>query len=147
MLVDNMKKLLASSASLYIKASNFHWNVEGDDFPQYHELFGEFYSDVYDMVDPTAEYVRALGAYTPGSLMRFLELTLIKDQVSVLPPEGMLTELLADASTMINYLNETFDVATAEKQQGIANFLAEKMDMFQKYSWKFRSCLKAIPEA
>ena len=48
MLSDNLKVLLASTNSLSIKAQNFHWNVEGDNFPQYHEFFGNFYEE--DMV-------------------------------------------------------------------------------------------------
>lgn len=142
MLTDNLKVLLATSHSIYLKAANFHWNVEGEDFPQYHELLGEFYSDVYDSIDPIAEYIRALSAYTPGSLSRFMELTMVKDQVIVPSASEMFTELLSDLTTTITYLNDTFDVATTERQQGIANFLAEKIDLYQKYSWKFRSILK-----
>ena len=86
MLVDNMKTLLGSSVSLYIKAANFHWNVEGPDFPQYHEFFGEYYADIYGTIDTIAEYIRALDSYTPASLKRFQELSLIQDQTMQQPP-------------------------------------------------------------
>ncbi len=39
MLTDNLKILLASTNALAIKAQNFHWNVEGADFPQYHSFY------------------------------------------------------------------------------------------------------------
>ena len=39
-LQDIMKKLLADTFALYLKCHQYHWNVEGINFPQYHECFG-----------------------------------------------------------------------------------------------------------
>jgi hypothetical protein len=47
MLADNLKILLASVNSLSIKVQYFHWNVEGDNFPQYHDFFGNLYEEIY----------------------------------------------------------------------------------------------------
>jgi starvation-inducible DNA-binding protein len=41
----------ASSFSFYLKAHNFHWNVEGSDFKQYHDLFGDIYEEVFENYD------------------------------------------------------------------------------------------------
>lgn len=142
MLVDNIKVLLASSFSLYLKSANFHWNVEGPNFPQYHEFLGDFYADVYGTIDTLAEYIRALDSYAPGSFTRFQELTLIEDCVEQLVPTEQFTELLVDNNTLLTYLNATFALATAENQQGIANFLAERIDAMQKHNWMLRSILK-----
>lgn len=143
MLVDNMKVLLASSYSLYLKAANFHWNTEGPNFPQNHEFLGDFYADIYSTIDRIAEYVRALDSYAPGSLARFQELTIIEDCMEQLAPTEQFTELLADSNTLLMYLNDTFMLATAENQQGIANFIAERVDAMQKHNWMLRSTLKA----
>lgn len=142
MLVDNLKVLLATSHSLYLKAANFHWNVEGVNFPQYHAFLGDFYGDIYGTQDTIAEYIRALDSYSPGSLTRFLELTLIKDVVGQMPALDQFTMLLADSNILLNYLKETFAVATSENQQGIANYLAERIDAMQKHNWMIRSILK-----
>jgi len=142
MLADNLKTLLATSFSLYLKAANFHWNTEGPSFPQYHEFLGDFYADIYDTIDPIAEYIRALDTYTPASLSRFTELTLIEDQIGQLPVMDQFSELLADSMTLLAVLNEAFSVATSENQQGIANFIAERVDAMQKHNWMIRSILK-----
>jgi len=143
MLVDNMKSLLASSFSLYLKATNFHWNVEGPDFPEYHEFLGNFYAEIYETIDPIAEYIRALDSYAPASLSKFQELTFIKDQTLQLLPVDMFTELLADSNILLEFLKATFSVASSENQQGIANFLAERIDAMQKHNWMLRSILKS----
>ena len=142
MLADNLKTLLATSVSLYIKAANFHWNIEGPNFPQYHEFLGDFYAEIYGTIDTIAEYIRALDQYAPASLSRFAELTLISDQTQQLTWDQMFTELLKDSNTTLDFLNKSFKVATIEDQQGIANFLAERIDAMQKHNWMMRSILK-----
>ena len=66
MLADDLKTLLATEYAFVIKAQNFHWNVEGPDFAQYHQFFGELYNEVYEnTIDQTAEYIRTLDVYAP----------------------------------------------------------------------------------
>ena len=142
MLSDNLKVLLASVNSLSIKAQNFHWNVEGDNFPQYHEFFGNFYEEVYSSVDRIAEYIRTLDSYAPGSLSRYAELTIIEDQTKIPRPNLMFAELLSDNEKMIDLLNGCFGSAEEENKQGIANFIAERLDAHEKHSWMLRSILK-----
>lgn len=142
MLADNLKVLLASSHSLYLKAANFHWNVEGPSFPQYHEFLGDFYAEIYSTQDTVAEYIRALDVYAPGSLTRFSELTIIEDVVGQMTALEQFAMLLADSTKLLEYLNATFTVAVSENQQGIANFIAERIDAMQKHNWMLRSILK-----
>ena len=142
MLAEDLKVLLASVNSLSIKAQNFHWNVEGDNFPQYHEFFGNFYEEVYSAVDKVAEYIRTLDVYTPGSLTRYAELTIIQDQTKIPRAELMFAELFEDNSKMIELLNHCFASASQENKQGIANFIAERLDAHEKHQWQLRSILK-----
>ena len=142
MLSDNLKVLLASTNSLSIKAQNFHWNVEGSNFPQYHEFFGNFYEEVYGSVDRVAEYIRTLDSYAPGSLTRYAELTIIEDQTKIPRPNLMFAELLSDNEKMIDLLNGCFGSAEEENKQGIANFIAERLDAHEKHGWMLRSILK-----
>jgi starvation-inducible DNA-binding protein len=142
MLSDSLKTLLASTQSFAIKSQNFHWNVEGSDFPQYHAFFDTLYSDVSDTIDKIAEYIRILGQYTPGSLTRYAELSVIQDQTKIPRAELMFNESLQDCETMIQLVTEMFDQATQERQQGIANYMAELQDLYAKKAWFIRSILK-----
>ncbi len=143
MLSDSLKTLLATEYAFVIKAQFFHWNVEGPDFAELHEFFGNIYNEVYDnSIDRTAEYIRTLDDYTPGSFERFSELTQIQGQVKVPRARLMIEELLADNRTMIDLLNSCFAEAEAENQQGIANFIAERIDAHGKHAWMLRSFLK-----
>jgi starvation-inducible DNA-binding protein len=143
MLADNLKTLLASVYGFSIKAQYFHWNVEGDNFPQYHEFFGNLYEEVYNnSVDKIAEYIRTLDVYAPGSFTRFQELSIISDQLKVPRAELMFEELYSNNEQLIGFLNECFASATEENKQGIANFIAERLDAHEKHQWQVRSILK-----
>jgi starvation-inducible DNA-binding protein len=142
MLADDLKTLLGTQYALSIKAQNFHWNVEGPDFAQYHEFFANFYEEVYSAVDPIAEYIRALQEYSPGSLTRFSELSVIQDQTKIPRARLMIEELLNDNGTIVDLLNQCFASAEQENKQGIANFIAERLDAHGKHGWMLRSFLK-----
>ena len=142
MLSDNLKTLLASTQSFAIKTQNFHWNVEGSNFPQYHAFFDTLYGDVSATIDPVAEYIRILGHYTPGSLTRYAELSIIQDQTKIPRAELMFVESLQDCETMSQLVVAMFDEATNERQQGIANYMAELQDLYGKKAWFIRSTLK-----
>ena len=101
MLANDLKVLLGSTHVLYTKIHGFHWNIEGDNFPQYHQFLNQFYDEVYESIDTIAEYIRTLDSFAPSSLARFMELTVIKEQSLVPRAELMMNELLEDSQTMI----------------------------------------------
>ena len=143
MLADSLKTLLATEYAFSIKAQLFHWNVEGPDFAQLHEFFGNLYEEVYNnSIDKTAEYIRAMDDYTPGSFERFSELSIIQGQTKIPRARLMIEELLANNSQLLELLNKCFATAESENQQGIANFIAERIDAHQKHGWMLRSFLK-----
>jgi starvation-inducible DNA-binding protein len=142
MLADNLKVIYSSSMVFSIKARNFHHNVEGPDFPQYHSFFDDLYNEVYDSTDKCAEIIRQLDSYAPGSLTRFNELSIIEDQTKIPRAELMIAELFEDNERMVTYLKETFHVAESEDEQGVADFIAGRIDAHGKHRWMLRSMLK-----
>ena len=142
MLGDDLKILLATEYAFVIKTQYFHWNVEGPDFGQLHTFFNTIYEDVNEAIDPTAEFIRAIGEYTPGSFERFVDLSQITGQTKVPRARLMLQELLADNQTMLDLLNTTFRSAQNEHQEGVANFIAERIDAHGKWGWQLKSYLK-----
>jgi len=136
------KVAFASTYSFYLKAHNFHWNVEGSDFYEYHELFGKIYQEVYNSIDEFAEKIRALQTYVPASLSRFNMLSKIQDETDILAKDQMLAELLKDNEKLIAIIKYTYDAAEAVGEHGFSNFLAERMDAHRKHSWMLRASLK-----
>ena len=131
----------ASEFAFYLKAHEFHWNVEGVHFQQFHQLFGTIYEEVYGVIDDFAEKLRALGCYAPGSLSKLSVLSRIDDQESSLPDGAMVQMLLEDSQKLTILFKMVYDLAEAEGKHGFSNFLAERMDAHDKHSWQLRSVL------
>ena len=143
MLAESLKTVLASHYAFVIKAQFFHWNVEGPDFAQLHEFFGNIYEEVYgNTIDRCAEFIRVLDDYAPGSFERFAELSVLSGQIKVPRARLMLEELLQDSNNLMALLNTAIQEAAAEQQEGIAFFLAERIDAMGKHRWMLRSFLK-----
>ena len=143
MLADSLKIALASSYVFQIKVQNFHWNVEGPDFPQYHKFLDDLYSEINEnAIDQTAELCRQLDTYAPGSITRFAELSIIQDQVKIPRAELMILELYEDNSKLLAMWKEMFPIAEQENEQGIADFIASRIDAHGKHGWMLRSILK-----
>ena len=136
-----LKIAFASEYAFYLKAHYFHWNVEGPNFPQLHELFGKIYEEVYDSIDTFAEEIRATGTYTPGSFTRFSILSQIDDETDIFPAETMLLELLQDSDKMKDMFRIVFKAAEELGMHGLSDFLASRQDAHAKHSWMLRSTL------
>lgn len=141
-LKQSLKVSLATVFSFYLKAHNFHWNVEGVNFYEYHKLFGDIYEDVYESVDVLAEHIRALDSYAPGSFKRFTELSKVEDEINIPTAKKMAVKLLADNEKVIEALNEAFKHAEKHNKQGLMNFLAARLETHAKWSWFLRSTTK-----
>jgi len=141
-LINKMKVVLASTFAFYLKVHNFHWNVEGVNFPQYHEFFGNLYEEVHGAVDTIAEEIRALDAYAPGSLKRFQELSTIMDETSVPSAVIMCQRLEKDNQTLLLDLEQAYNEAERTKQLGLANFLQDRIDAHKKHGWMLKAVQK-----
>lgn len=136
------KIAFASEFSFYLKAHNFHWNVEGMFFKPFHDLFGGIYEEVYGSIDTFAEQIRSLDTYVPGSYTRFSMLTQIEDETQILDSKQMVIELFNDSEKMIKILKMVFDLSEAAGKNGFSDFIAGRMDAHAKHSWMLRSTLK-----
>jgi starvation-inducible DNA-binding protein len=138
------KVAFASSFAFYLKAHNFHWNVEGSDFYQYHKLFGKIYDEVFESIDVFAEQIRAMNSYVPGSFTRFSMLSLIEDEDAVLTKEDMLVELIEDNEKLIKILKMVFKASEEAIEPGFNDFIAGRIDAHAKHGWMLRASLKGI---
>ena len=134
---EELTELLADVVSFYFRAHGAHWNVKGADFSEYHKLFMKIYEDVYESIDPIAENLRKLGSIAPFTLPSFLALRSIEDAPVVLQdPIALANDLLAANDIVLDELSDAFDCATAYGQQGVANFLAGRIDQHQFWKWQ-----------
>lgn len=137
--------LLADTFLMYFKAQSYHWNVEGMFFSQYHDFFGELYEEVYGAVDPTAEHIRiCCDSYAPISLMEmYNSKTLPEDTIKPTNINQMLNNLIAANEVIITDLNKVFEIAGSMNNQGLMDFIANRLDVHNKHGWMLRTSAKS----
>lgn len=138
-LVNALAIALSDSIVFSLKVQGAHWNVMGPDFAQYHEFFQEIYEDAYSAVDPLAENMRKLGATAPSKLVEFARLTNVEDtEVGCMCVELAKDIQIANA-VVLEHLKKTFKVADMFDEQGIADFIAGRIDMHHKWDWQLKA--------
>lgn len=140
-LVEKLKVILATAHAFALKAQNYHWNVTGPHFLEYHKFFGKIYEKVGGDTDNYAEFIRQLGMFAPGSLSRFSELSRVKDEQTIPAASVMISRLSADNMTMINLIKGLHADATEAKNFSLTSFLEEKLQYHEKLGWFFTALL------
>ena len=142
MLLDELKKVHADAFTFYLKTHYYHWNVEGPNFPQYHDFLQNLYQEVFASVDTLAELIRTLDSYAPGTLTRLKELTSIEETDDI--PDGitMMSRLLQENNILRASLLTAYRTAESTGEVGISNFLQDRIQAHEKHAWMLRSILK-----
>jgi len=143
-LISYIKLMQANAFIFYTKAHGYHWNVEGILFNQFHDFFKEIYEDVWASVDEYAEWLRRLGAYAQFDIMEIFETSNLEYDMVINSPIDMLSTLGASNDKLIEDLNIGFASAIQANEQGLANFIAERIDQHQKFRWMINSSLKTV---
>ena len=142
MLIDELKKVHADAFTFYLKAHFYHWNVEGPNFPQYHDFLQNLYQEVFASIDTLAELIRTLDSYAPGTLTRLKELTTIEETDDVPDAKTMMMRLLQENNILRASLLTAYKTADTTGEVGISNFLQDRIQAHEKHSWMLRSILK-----
>ena len=149
-LPGQMREILGATVCMWYKASAAHWNIEGDNFPQYHAFFGELYEALEAGIDPTAEYIRALGFKTPATIYALLA----TQPVDTMTEEASLPEMLASITLenmrMLDLLQGGIYFAGIAGEFAVQNFLQDRLGYHQKLRWMLRAIqtpTQEMPEA
>ncbi len=143
-LITDLNQCLANSFEMYQRAHGMHWNVEGIQFVQFHEFFNNVYSEIYGSIDQLAEEIRACDGYAIYGTQAFATTNMLPDSKMLTGNKviDMLKELEMCNEIVLKSLNSCFDEATKEKRQGLANFLADRIDRHNKHGWMLKSLQK-----
>lgn len=138
-LVSQLKVTQATMFSFMLKSWQFHWNVTGPNFSEYHNFFGKVYEDAVLRVDILAEHIRMCDAMAPGSLSKFMELSKITDTVTEVSASGMITELTTNNNTVIEELRKARNEASSAGKIGVVNDVEDLIAQHDKLAWMLKS--------
>jgi starvation-inducible DNA-binding protein len=139
-----LQPLLADEYVLYTKTRNYHWNVTGPHFNHLHKFFESQYEALDARIDEIAEFIRALGEKSPGSLAQFLRDTRLPEAgPEPISAAQMIAALLADHEAIIARLRQDVDTAGNQYHAAdVADFLTGLLEEHAKMAWMLRSHLE-----
>ncbi len=140
-----LNTLLSDEYLLYTKTRNYHWNVDGPHFNDYHKFFESQYEALEEIVDQVAERARSLGGRPIATLAEMVKEARLKEHPGTLPDApAMIAGLLADHETVIRALRADLQkCADDHGDMGTSDFLTGLMEDHEKMAWMLRSLAAA----
>ena len=130
-----LNTILSQELELLLQTWNYHWNVEGPQFPALHKLFESQYDELQELIDEIAERVRALGGVAETKVTaEFVKLTPTAKMLSKLADahEGLSKKMAAD---WIPKLDKAGDI-------GSVDLLTRALQQHDKAAWMLRATAK-----
>ena len=136
-----LNEILANESVLLMQTLNYHWNLVGPQFHDYHLLFDKQYNQLFADMDKIAERVRAVQGQALGSFKNILATASLKEDSGKAPkPAQMIVNLLKQYEALIEQIRAA--IVTLDKKStdfGTINFLEELITQHEKTAWMLRS--------
>lgn len=120
----SMVKVLSELSVLRQKTLNYHWNVSGRSFYEYHLLYERLYGIVDGFIDRVAEQARAYGR-APGTFSIYLKMSSIQEDTYIPTPEEMINNLVTDFNTLKATIYQATEASEESGDLGVENLLGD----------------------
>lgn len=141
-IIEGLTGALADTFVLYYKTHAYHFNVEGEDFREYHLMFEDQYNQLWQAVDEIAERVRSLDAYAPISLKTLLTHASLKEAGQNRDAKQMAKDLADDHEEISQSIAELINLADDANDAATADLLTKRLGDHEKTAWMLRSSTK-----
>jgi starvation-inducible DNA-binding protein len=127
--------LLSCYQIYYQNLRSFHWNVQGQNFFDMHNLFEEMYNDSKLKIDQIAERILTIGYKPISSMSGYLKYSKVKEVSGEISDEEMIETVLENHKQMIQCMRTTLEVASNAKDEGTVDLIGGLLAHIEKRSW------------
>ena len=140
--VDGLNTYLSDLMVLFVKLHNYHWNIVGDDFFEFHEKLQELYEFVGEEIDRIGERILMLGYKPVGNLDTALRETTLNEANSVNISAGNISEnVISDFSKVLRQIRDLAGLAGENNDEYTIVLLGDAIGFFEKNIWMFSAYL------
>jgi starvation-inducible DNA-binding protein len=137
-----LAQVLADTVTANYILHGYHWNALGPNFGEMHDFFAVLYKDVSKSIDPLAENILKVGFPAPYLLSDYVDLCTIKEErLDGTSSQFMLQSALRVVETLHDCHMDALSMANSCNLQGLADFLAGRVDMYSKWKWQIKAYL------
>lgn len=136
--INSLTHILGRTFGLYAQTHSYHWNVEGPQFRQMHQLFEDQYQNLFEALDEIAERIRCLGAYAPASLGEMVALA-GPDPKPAQSADAMMGALITAHEAMAQDLRAAIATAQEDEDEVSAGMLTDRLEWHEKELWMMKA--------
>lgn len=139
--VKLLNTFLCDEFVLYTKTKNYHWNIRGWQFEEFHNYFKHQYEKLDEITDKLAERCRAMGGKAWGTLTEFCQNSRIKEHPGTYPTtKEMVKNLLNDHEAIIRYFRTEIENCNNKYHDwGTGQLLSECIEKHEELAWTLRA--------
>ncbi|MCI2394126.1 DNA starvation/stationary phase protection protein [Aliiroseovarius sediminis] len=139
--IEALNTVLGQTFRLYVQTHGYHWNVEGPNFRQLHEVFEAQYQNLWGALDEIAERIRILGAYAPGTVAGLMAKASAEDDLAK-SADDMVAKLVAGHEALAATLRNTIATASDAGDEVSAGLLTDRLEWHEKELWMMKASLR-----
>jgi len=141
---EDLKQLSADIVALKLNAQYCHFNVVGDSFMEYHQLFQDFYEELEEYFDLVGEQIRILDGTSLSSAREIAERTKLTEFSSEkdYTQEEMFESLVEDNNQVREDLSEYQSRADEENNEALLDVYVEINRTLDQYYYFLNSYLE-----
>ncbi|PLR84384.1 DNA starvation/stationary phase protection protein [Bacillus canaveralius] len=144
-LANALNRYLANLHVVYIKLRNFHWNVVGVDFIDFHEKLAELYEEVALEIDRIAERIKMLGFFPLASMREFVCYATLAEVPSAPYDTATIAYAVAhDFAATARYLREVDQFVRETTDEFTIDLIAAALGFLEKHVWFFTAYLETM---
>ena len=130
--LKTLNTIISDELGLLLETWNFHWNVEGANFPSLHKMFEEQYDQLQELIDEIAERVRALGGVSE---------TKVALEITQMTPMAEMLKKLAEQHEGLSgkMVKKWIPALDKEGDVGSVDLLTRASQVHDKMAWMLRA--------
>jgi starvation-inducible DNA-binding protein len=140
--IAKLGEVLANYQVFYTNLRGFHWNIQGDKFYELHALYEEYYDEIAEKIDETAERIVILGGVPANSFSDYLKIAAVKEVSGVSDWKTGVQNILKTLQLLVAQLRELHSLAIRSGDNGTVSLANHGIKSFEKKIWMLAAYTK-----
>ncbi|NJP10620.1 MAG: DNA starvation/stationary phase protection protein [Leptolyngbyaceae cyanobacterium RU_5_1] len=141
-LVKALNRQQANALVAFLNYKKYHWLTFGPSFRDFHLLFEEHGTAVFDTIDELAERSLMIDGSPIADPTEYLPTATVKPSAGKLSVQGMVEEAIATHERIISEMHDDAEEAANAGDIGTADLYTRLVQTHQKHRWFLKEILK-----
>jgi starvation-inducible DNA-binding protein len=140
--IKQLGQLLADYQVFYTNLRGLHWNIQGDKFFELHEVYENYFTDINEKIDATAERIVMLGGTPDNRFSDYLKTSKVKEIPAVSDWKVGTANVLQTLQCLLDTLRTLHQLAVKAGDAGTVHFANHDILCLEKKVWMISVYMK-----